>query len=456
MLQASHRNPAIRHGVLSLVSYYDTLSSPSDAHENAIQAKRHYVDALSTATGPLALQHATSTDEVLILSLLLHCIEIFRQQYNDAFVHLQAALRIVHGMSSGEISHSRVATIVDRLKKWPNKIDAVSLARGACLPLTSIDSARERLMQIHSWISRRLYAAPSGYEDVRDLCRGFQLQLYDWNADFDQLCSRQEFRVGNEARSAIYVRILHGLIALAVSIVSAEQNRNSSFPPGRYDARIGKLLAYCRAFTDIGSHGSHLQTEKEPPPFRPIIFGFDTEFILIVLFLSHMTKDLALRQEAVNLLRSAHRQEGSWDSFQAAHIIECLERVSDQDNVIISSVAYFHDISYSTTSRQALEFSRPDTVCVEYNNRDLTASTTWFRCTCNVYALCSSTSVAKNNIKTQIKMEESTTDLTPVYEQTEFTPSVVTQILVASRYRVGVMPTHMGSSVLAVRQQKLV
>ncbi len=455
MLQASHRNAAIRHGVLSLVSYYDSLYNPYEASRHAAQAGRHYVNALSSVAGPTSLEHAASTDEVLILSLLLHCIEIFRQQYGDAFVHLQAALRIVRGMSTGDVSRSRLATIVDRLKKWPDpKIDAVSLARSASIPLTSTSTARQRLMQIQNWISRRLYTCIDGQEGIWDLCQGFRLQLFDWKADFDVFCSKTEFKGNKDARDVIYVRVLHGLIALAVSTVLAEQSNSPVFLTKGRDVHVGQLLEYCSAFAGIGSHAPNLHANKKPSGGRPIHFGFDTEFVLIVFFLGCMATSHSLRQQAVSLLRSSHRQEGSWDSFHAAHIIECLECFGLIPSVSVEKVTYFYDRS-SLAHQQSLEFVRPDHVGVEVDHRDLTTSATiFFRCTCNRYMLCPSTSSAYKDINPSIKVEDSDGSMIPAYEQTEFTPSVVTQILTASRYRLGFMPTHMGSSVLAVRQQK--
>ena len=455
MLQASHRNAAIRFGVLSLVSYYDSLYNPYEASRYAAQAGRHYVHALSAAAGPTSLRHAYSTDEVLILSLLLHCIEIFRQQYGDAFIHLQAALRIVRGMSLSEISRSRIARIVDRLKKWPDpKIDAVSLARSASVPLTSISAARQRLMQIQNWISRRLYTCIDGQEDIRELCQGFRLQLFDWKADFDAFRSNTESKANNEAREAMYVRILYGLIALAVAIVVAEQSSGPSFPKKGQDSHLGKLLDHCSAFAGIGSHEPDPHADEKVSGGRQIHFGFDTEFVLIVFFLGCSTTSHALRRQAVSLLRSSHRQEGSWDSFHAAHIIECLERFEVKTNVSIEKVAYFYD-RCSYAHQHSLDFVRPDTLCVDVSNQDLTASATMlFRCTCTRHALCPSTSLAAESIAPSIKLEDTDVSMIPAYEQTEFTPSVVTQILTASRYRLGAMPTHMGSSVLAVRQQK--
>lgn len=455
MLQASHRNAAIRFGVLSLVAYYDSLYSPYEASRHAAQAGRHYVNALSAAAGPTSLQHASSTDEVLILSLLLHCIEIFRQQYGDAFIHLQAALRIVRGMSTSEISRSRIATIVDRLKKWPDpKIDAVSLAWSASVPLTSVSTARQRLMQIQNWISRRLYTCIDGQEDIRDPCQGFRLQLLDWKADFDAFCSNTELKANNEAREAIYVRILYGLITLAVATVLAEQSSGPAFSMKGEDAHVMRLLEHCSAFAAIGSHHPDSHADRKTSGGTPIHFGFDIEFVLIVLFLACSTTSHSLRQQAVSLLRSSQRQEGSWDSFHAAHIIECLERFEIEANVSIEKVAYLYDRS-SYAHQHSLEFVRPDTVCVDVSNQDLRVSATVvFRCTCTRHALCPSTSLADKNVTSSIKMEDTDVSMIPAYEQTEFTPSVVTQILTASRYRLGAMPTHMGSSVLAVRQQK--
>ena len=454
MLQASHRNAAIRFGVLSLVAYYDSLYSPYEASRHAAQAGRHYVNALSAAAGPTSLQHASSTDEVLILSLLLHCVEIFRQQYGYAFVHLQAALRIVRGMSTSEISRSRIATIVDRLKKCPDpKIDAISLARSASAPLTSVSTARRRLLQIQNWITHRLYTYVAGQEDIRDLCQGFRLQLFDWKADFDALCSNTDFKANNEAREAIYVRILHGLINLAVATVLAEQSSGPALSTKGEDAHVMRLLERCSAFAAIGSHHQDSHADRKISGGTPIHFGFDIEFVLIVFFLACSTTSHSLRQQAVSLLRSSHRQEGSWDSFPAAHIIECLGRFELGANVSMEKVAYFYDRS-SYAHQHSLEFVRPDTVCVNVSNQDLTVSAMiLFRCTCTRHSLCPSTSPADKTV-TSIKMEDTDVSMIAAYEQTEFTPSVVTQILTASRYRLGAMPTHMGSSVLAVRQQK--
>jgi Fungal specific transcription factor domain len=445
MLQASHRHEAIRYGVLALSSYCESLSNPYEVQANAAQARRHYSKTLSAAASSAALQHSASTDEVLLLGLLLHCVELFRQQYADAYVHLQAALNIVNDMSPSEISRSRIANIVVRLRKRPKlSIDSVSLARAASELPSSVDDARHRLMQIHGWICIRLHNSHYGHED--SLCQGFQLQLLEFRTDLDEFCRTSRFKTGVEARNAIYIRVMHGLVALAVSMISAVDDGSENFSRMSNEIHVRELLEYCKAFADAGL--------DETSGDRPIHFGFDTEFILIVVFLACSTSEHTLRRDAMSLLRSAHRQEGSWDSFHAAHIIECFDRIDFRERAVISTVEYFYDRSACGPTPQSRDFARPDTVCVQIGDQDSsTQSTKWFRCTCNCLKLCGSNTPSTSPINMTLDTAHCTNMLIPAYEQTEFTPSIVTQIFISARYRQGCMPTHLGSSAIAVRQK---
>ena len=454
MLQASHRNEAIRHGVLALSAYAESLNNPSDAISSIIEARKYYFGSLSAASAPSALHQLASIDEILLLGLLLHCVELFRQQYAEARVHLHAVINIVSAMTPGEISRSLLAQIVRRLRKSPNlKIDAVSLAASASMPIFSIESARDRLMQIHSWISRRLYASCHGQEDLQTLCAGFQLQLYDFKVSLDDFDINANIQSTIDLRNLTYIRLMHALTALAVSVVALDGSDNPSFLLAAQSGHLRKCLELCKAFAFSASRTLQ-EFKKELYTPREVHFGFDTELILIILFLASSSTEYILRQEAITLLRSAHRREGSWDSFHAAHIIECLmQRRSEELNIL--GVSYYYSKSITNPVEHSYDFTSPDTVSVQYGSSDeTTSSQLWFRCTCNRHTLCQSTTPPENDSKVDLKKPDYEPDMLPAYEQTEFTPSLITQIFIAARYRYGVIPTHEGSSAIAVRQHK--
>lgn len=452
IFQASHQNEAIRQGAVSLSSYYESLCNPSDAVSNVARARRHYANALSKAAAPSALEGIASTDEVLLLSLILHCVELFRHQFFSSYVHLNAALKIVDGMTLAEVAHSSVSGIIKRLsKRLEPHVDDLTIAKASSTQFTNIEDGWRRLMQIHAWICTTLsLSLNEAVEDISVLCQRFHLQLLEWKLDFEGFGRMKGTMVSpHESRKTIYVKILHGLLDLAVSTVAGEQAGRHAFHSTKANDRVRQVLEECVQFASVGN--------RDPSSPRTIRFGFDIEFILIVLHLASMTTDPTLRQKAVALLRSAHRQEGSWDSFHAAHIIECLDQVDFSDNVIIAKVAYFRNPYKSAAALESFEFSRPELTCCYLNNREHTKkAVVWFRCSCNRSKDCGSTTSTDKDSGSCVSDQPWMSTATPVYEQTEFTPSVVTQILSAASSMAGSGPAHLGSSMIFVKQENTI
>lgn len=452
MLGASHWNPAISHGIIAFSAYYESLSSPADASSSTAQARKHHAMSLSSAATKLNSQHFVSTEEVLLLCLLFHALELFRHRFHDSYVHLQAAVKIVDNMSSNQLAASSVAKIIHRLKKQPqSNVDSLSMAMSASMPLLNVDSAWQRLMQIHGWICASLSVRNS--DGIGILSERFQLRLLEWKIAFDELFNaRQAVADKFESKGLQYLRILHGLIDLSVvksALRDSDQNASLLIPQG--DGLVQQVLDDCCAFAGVRPLAKKPASHTSTP--RSVHFGFDTEFILIILFLATATQSHQLRQQAITIMRSAHRQEGSWDSFYAAHIIECFDRRAKSDSVIISKVAYFHDHMATGSSRQSFDFSRPNLACCELVDQgDSDIPPTWFHCSCDCSMDCGSTSSDQSIAFSSDYSDQGPLNGNPVWEQTEFTPSLVTQIFSAAQSQTERTPYHFGSAMIAVNQ----
>jgi hypothetical protein len=393
----------------------------------------------------------SSTDEVLLLCMLLHALELFRHRFHDAYVHLQAAARIVEGLPPSKLAASSIAQIVNRLRKQPqSEVDTLSMATSASMPLADIGGAWGRLMMIHGWICATLSDRES--ESVGTLPERFQLQLFEWKLEFDELCkSRQTSKDRFESRGLQYLRILHGLIDLAIVTVALhDPGQDAELLARQAEGLVERLLDECSVFVGVDPSSLGLVARKVVP--RSVHFGFDTEFILIIIFLATATQSHRLRQKAIMLLRSAQRQEGSWDSFYAAHIIECFDRASHSDSVIISTVSYFHDHHSTGQFQESFDFCRPNLACCRLRNQDDETILVWFYCSCNCSTDCGATRSDKlTNMPSVAKANGGL--LAPIWEHTEFTPSLVTQILSAAQSFTERTTYHFGSAMIVVKQE---
>jgi hypothetical protein len=442
MLQASSLNQAIRHGVVSFNAYYESLANPANALQSIHEARKHHANSVSSASRMLSSGHLPSTDEILLLCMILHALDLFRHRFHDAYTHLHAAVRIVDSLSPSQLAASSIAAIVNRLRKQPqSEIDSVSMATSASTPLADIDIAWKRLMNIHGWICSILSERES--ESVGILPERFQLQLLEWKLEFDEFCKlRQTSNDKFESRGLRYLGIVHGLIDLAiVTVARGDPGRDAELLARQADSLVERLLDDCSVF--VGVDPSSLVARNTAP--RSVHFGFDTELILIIIFLATSTQLPHLRQKAITLLRSAHRQEGSWDSFYAAHIIECLDRANHHGPSIISTVSYFHD----HTGQESSDFCRPNLACCRLRNQDDEIIPVWFHCSCNSLTDCRSDKLT--NMPSVAKTNEGPGPA-PVWEHTEFTPSIVTQILSAAYSFKEKMPYHFGSAMIVVKQ----
>ena len=107
LLQACHKEPAIKHAVLALSSLHMSNSDPELRRRHIDYTERQYAKAISAAQLQVASASPNDLDSVLITCLLFVCYEAIQGNYAASTTHRLSGRRLLS--QSKESSHAQVS-----------------------------------------------------------------------------------------------------------------------------------------------------------------------------------------------------------------------------------------------------------------------------------------------------------------------------------------------------------
>lgn len=307
----------LRFAILCFASYIGSLIDPSNANDCQLAAEWQYRQVLKSAAYGQSPSSSSNWVELFLVSLLLRCLETYRNDYDRASTHLSGAIGIVKAnelTSTTQPLDPCVQHIINRLK-------------------VKVDSRSKILC----------HSPMSGFDKfntvIGDICKVFDVAAETGlgNCDRSQLvksCVSQlnsyfpKVEIGDiqvsQSPSSIYLQIQCEICRLVLRNL---EDLSVLSEPESYTS-LQNILDLCIKFSESSLRGvTTISTQGQR-----IRLGFGIEIISDILFIATVCGDRKTRQLAVSLLRSCYRQEWLWDSFQAAQIAEWLMHQED-DNV---------------------------------------------------------------------------------------------------------------------------
>lgn len=349
VLQISHCEPAVRHGIIALGSLHETLDQ--GGHEFGLRSLstaeresslQQYSRSITSLRGLLAFEKGSNTLEVaLICCILFYSFETLYGNHDQALLHLQNGLKILQqwkaerrqstvspkpGSTQYELSQvfSRL-NILARSLLDPEPPSFHNITDTFCtttIPdvFTNLTQARDilytmyhdgfaffqnMLEQKQSGTSTNLTSGARPYNPLAEFGR---LDSYSikWLSAFD--------RYIEQSATTMDSRELRGATLLRIHYLFAFINLHKSIHPEQcafdtFNSHFGQIVSLS---STLVSSSERLDLESTRPGF-----SLDLGVIAPLYYTAMSCRDPDIRRRAVSLL-SSPRHEGPWSAIDAA------------------------------------------------------------------------------------------------------------------------------------------
>ena len=352
VLQLSHDQPAIKHGILALSvmhERYESVAPVSMAVGNDfafvqyMQAVKHSNDLLTAYQSGKA-----SLEMVLIACIIFTCYENLAGNYEIASMHLRSGLRILdqqHRAGSlldigrGEIANSlyrfdlEAMTFSDTASPYDYVLDLAPVCPKVPDKYTKNDAARDDLVNIlrsMMWLAGVADINPCAPEHSKwqQIQKSTSLAIKKWQSAFDDFKSHMPSR--ETADPKVYAgNTLLTMAALTIHIIihsgagtHSEMAWDPFLPSFTSMVDLAETIPILHAPTTNPKYRTiapKTASKTAPPPthFSP---SFELSPIVSLFITACRCRDPSLRRRAIALLLSYHRREGIWDSTGAGKI----------------------------------------------------------------------------------------------------------------------------------------
>lgn len=347
--QTSIYFPAIRAAVLCFASYIGSLIDPNNAREGQLSAEWQYRKVLKSAASARSPSPNSRWAEIFLVSLLLRCLETYRNDYSRAVTHLQGAIGIIRGCKSSSAAQSLdacVQNIINRVKAKMNSRSKI-MSHSPMSPFAQFNSVVDGICEEFNGSGGAGLRGPERLNLIRKCIN--RLDSCFPNLDTNRLSTSQK-------PSYIYLHIQYQICRLV--LCNLEDLRALSQVESHL--ALQNILDLCSRFNTLNLEGTKTISSQG----QQVRLGFGIEFISDVLFIATVSGSRQARRSAISLLRSCFRQEWLWDSFQAAQIAEWLIHQEDDSfspgadlsssRPVISSANFYQERLESVSS-----FRRP-------------------------------------------------------------------------------------------------
>ncbi|KAI9647235.1 hypothetical protein NHQ30_003618 [Ciborinia camelliae] len=370
VLQASHREPAVRHAAIALGSLHarfelgDRLISRvnDDTEENSF-ALQQYVRSINCLVQPnMSVNKHTckSANVALTTCILFICFETLRGHHDSALAHIDGGVRILSELqSSGEAvailnddfpeDHIPVAifrTLFGRLdtqasvfKSRARIIDGETGSSPNSIPdkFLNVEEAREALESVWTF-SARNFLSCSMYNGIplplptnQETKNLLLARLESWNRSFESYSRLTRGRGSVELVSSMekiamnLLRIHKTMTQILVTTSTAHSTVSNEPSELLWDNFRLEFEAMVRWAAEI----IHAPTDTRRGSRKVATFTLDNEIIRPLFLVATKCRHRRMRNRAILLLKQAHRQEGLWNSLLSARVAERIRDIEE-------------------------------------------------------------------------------------------------------------------------------
>ncbi|KAF2274122.1 uncharacterized protein EI97DRAFT_382041, partial [Westerdykella ornata] len=363
ILQLSHIEPAIKHGILALSTLHERFenSTPIFNAGNSDFAFLQYMQAVKHSNDLLTAHQAGRVDveKILIACIIFTCYENLAGNYRAANMHLRNGLRILCQHRQDVLLHARgppvnesiasvlfrfdlqAMTFSDNASPYDYSIDCPPECPIIPVAYTSVSQARNDLvglLRCMMWIAGVANINPRATENPTWLHIYTQLMAsmdaFELTFDhFQAFLPMSGAPIDAKTQAGCSLIKIYYLMARTIVAAGASPVRNElSWDPfvGQFKTIVDlaeTLPALVKPpFSSLPSTSPPLTpkppatkpaSKKRPPAFTP---SFELSPIVPLFVTACRCRDPIIRRRAISLLLTCRRREGVWDSYGAGMV----------------------------------------------------------------------------------------------------------------------------------------
>ena len=354
ILQVSHSEPAVQHGLIALSSIHETLQAGAlrgVGLDRVAPSQRftlqQYNKALSHLGKNLSQKGKQSIEVTLISCILFICLELLRGNYESAVAHLQSGLNIMNDwreknsqstFSDASMSIPITRPIEDDLVQLFARLDLHASFLGTTMPRPYLSSRFETPNTFPSTL--RSFSAISEARQCLDCQMNLIFQFLRATANYDPHFPQDSSTRAAEQHDRL-VQLEQWLAAFNTFIGDSSSQMDCKDLQGAITLKIHHKTVYLMLSTVLSIEETlfdlftpdfqtivHLAGSLITPPpdathikYRPR-FTLDMGIIGPLYYTAIKCRDPKLRREATSLIASSPHREGVWDNVVVSKLAE--------------------------------------------------------------------------------------------------------------------------------------
>ena len=381
-LQAGEHRRCVREALLAIQAYHESILETKSSLEHLERANSQYVKALRSTVKEQSPLQTSDFGEMLILSVIFRAIEMLRNNYTHAFIHLKASRSM---MDEKEASHIHSTSIDDIFTPMISRLEYKSMplsdlganAYDSEVDHTDIEPARRKGHALMSWACHVLsLQGPATTKESFESFRALFINLgLRWTEHIDEVIKNQ-WSAGVQRSYSIYAKLNFFLSKVAFNVMTFSDEQIYDKQTKDFETMIGLCKEYAslkdRLLQDSGFGACQA---------RPVRLAIGVELIATAFLVGEKCREPTIRHSALEFLKSTPRRESSWYSSHAASILDFVRyteekglRVTTSTDIPISQrlslkrIEYFYSGSGPAQypAKLVVDFQPPAWARIEY------------------------------------------------------------------------------------------
>jgi hypothetical protein len=380
VLQLSHNEPAIRHGLIALSAAYELFQDGRITDLTSDQlALRQYNRAIRLLRARMSDPGDRGAEVALICSVIFISIESVRGNFKAVSTHLKSGLGILQTWRAsgqryrsranltGEVPYLDPQTDEDELVELYARLD-LTVTAFLSIPSSEIElKTPEERLHPEAYLPEAFYNLRQAQEASQKLenhslyflmsyymyagipankvpykakaeFRALLVSLHLWANKFETLMKRPDMQnlQGKDLQSACMLVIHQKTIYIMVKVLPYGEDLSHYDPfveEFRSIVSLAETIVKLRIESAAKDLGSAVKPAADHIP-RPL-FTFDLGVVGPLFFVTYNCPDVTIRWQALSIMKASQLREGLWDSQAVAKVSESIMRYRDAGHEIL-------------------------------------------------------------------------------------------------------------------------
>lgn len=343
IMQAAQHHPAVRHAIFALSAMHEHYAAVQASQVQYDFSMHHYNKAIRQVLR--TTEPSDSFDSLLLTSVMFCALEGLKGEFDQSQQHALSGIRIIamgrQGLSgaSSAIPNDVLPKIFLALQTQAMELNDHSIFRDypnleeKFPPLPRRFEHFEQAMCYLQIILNQLIVFQDRFQEAYQqltyvpaivpdhLLPGFRAlrdYFHRWNEAVGQIETLATRADANQHKAYFLIRIYQSVLHIVLDSLDKNILSFDSFEP-----EVRSMLKLIEIFLQVPSSWTTLPSSDIGGAISTSrVYSMSLGVVPILFDIAHRSRNLQMREEALNLLRSCNRREGIWDSKAATRLAE--------------------------------------------------------------------------------------------------------------------------------------